>query len=122
MQFDDNANLDTSEVKDVRGSRIPGGRATVGGGIVGLIALIMGLLFGVGPEQLGLTEGNPEPVATSSSASQVQQACRTGQDANTREDCRLVAVVNSTQDFWKQEFQKRGGSTARPRRCSSPAG
>lgn len=30
MQFDDDADLDTSDVQDVRGSRIPGGRATVG--------------------------------------------------------------------------------------------
>ncbi|MFH7597150.1 neutral zinc metallopeptidase [Streptomyces racemochromogenes] len=110
MQFDDDADLDTSEVKDVRGSRIPGGRATVGGGIVGLIALVLGLLFGVGPDQLGLSDGSPQPVSTTSSAAQVQQACRKGRDANTREDCRLVAVVNSTQDFWRQEFQRRGGT------------
>lgn len=58
MQFDDDADLDTSEVKDVRNSRIPGGRATVGGGIIGFIALILGVLFGVGPDQLGhLVEG-----------------------------------------------------------------
>lgn len=55
MQFDDDADLDTSEVKDVRGSRVPGGRATVGGGIIGLIALVLGVLFGVGPDQLGLS-------------------------------------------------------------------
>ncbi|MCT4354981.1 neutral zinc metallopeptidase [Streptomyces sp. Je 1-79] len=109
MQFDDDADLDTSEVKDVRGSRIPGGRATVGGGIVGFIALILGLLFGVGPEQLGLTTGDPEPVATSSSAAQVERDCRTGADANTREDCRIVAVVNSVQDFWRAEYERRGG-------------
>ncbi|MFD7081256.1 neutral zinc metallopeptidase [Streptomyces sp. NPDC002181] len=109
MQFDDDANLDTSDVKDVRGSRVPGGRATIGGGIAGLIALVLGLLFGVGPDQLGLSSGNPEPAATSSSVSEVQQSCRTGRDANTRDDCRLVAVVNSTQDFWKNEFTRRGG-------------
>ncbi|MGW1405764.1 KPN_02809 family neutral zinc metallopeptidase [Streptomyces sp. NPDC002403] len=110
MQFDDDADLDTSEVKDVRGSRIPGGRATVGGGIVGIIALILGLLFGVGPDQLGLSSGGPDTTATASSAAQVEQSCRTGQDANTREDCRIVAVVNSVQDFWKQEFQRRRGT------------
>nr|WSW59048.1 neutral zinc metallopeptidase [Streptomyces sp. NBC_00998] len=109
MQFDDDADLDTSEVEDVRGSRIPGGRATIGGGIAGLIALVLGLLFGLGPDELGLSSGNPEPVATSSSVSQVEQSCKKGRDANAREDCRLVAVVNSTQDFWREEFTRRGG-------------
>ncbi|MFE2295799.1 neutral zinc metallopeptidase [Streptomyces sp. NPDC059452] len=110
MQFDDDAGLDTSEVQDVRGSRIPGGRATVGGGIVGVIALILGLLFGVGPDQLGLSSGDSEPEAVSSSAAQVQESCRTGRDANNRDDCRTVAVVNSVQDFWRQEFRRRGGT------------
>ncbi|OKK19026.1 hypothetical protein AMK16_12680 [Streptomyces sp. CB00455] len=109
MQFDDDADLDTSEVSDVRGSRIPGGRATVGGGIVGFVVLLVGLFFGVGPDQLGLSSGDREPDPAASSVNQVQQSCRTGQDANAREDCRLVAVVNSTQDFWKQDLTRRGG-------------
>ncbi|MFJ1789850.1 neutral zinc metallopeptidase [Streptomyces anulatus] len=107
MQFDDDADLDTSEVQDVRGSRIPGGKATVGGGIAGVIALILGLLFGVGPDQLGLSSGDAAPAATSSSAGQVRENCLKGQDANSREDCRTVAVVNSVQDFWRQEFARR---------------
>ncbi|MFG2840386.1 neutral zinc metallopeptidase [Streptomyces zaomyceticus] len=110
MQFDDDADLDTSEVKDVRGSRVPGGRATVGGGIIGLIALVLGVLFGVGPDQLGLSGGGEEPVASSSSAAQVNQSCKKGSDANTREDCRIVAVVNSVQDFWRSEYARRGGT------------
>lgn len=109
MQFDDDADLDTSQVKDVRGRRVPGGRATVGGGIIGLIALVMGLLFGVGPEELGLSTGDGEPAPAVSSVDQVEQSCKKGRDANAREDCRLVAVVNSTQDFWSQEFPRRGG-------------
>ncbi|MEU6867847.1 neutral zinc metallopeptidase [Streptomyces sp. NPDC046876] len=112
MQFDDDADLDTSEVEDVRGSRIPGGRATIGGGIAGLVALLLGLFFGVGPEQLGLSSGDQEPRTVPSSAGEVQQSCRKGRDANAREDCRLVAVVNSTQDYWKQEFTRRGGRYA----------
>lgn len=108
MQFDDDANLDSSEVKDVRGSRIPGGKATIGGGIVGFVALIMGVLFGVGPEQLGLSSGDEEPATSASSQAQVQQSCRTGRDANTKEDCRILGVVNSVQDYWRQEFARRG--------------
>ncbi|NBE55749.1 KPN_02809 family neutral zinc metallopeptidase [Streptomyces boluensis] len=107
MQFDDDAGLDTSEVRDVRGSRIPGGKATVGGGIAGLIALFLGLFFGVGPDSLGLASDSDEPAVSASSASQVQESCRTGRDANSKADCRTVAVVNSVQDFWSQEFQRR---------------
>ncbi|MFF0753847.1 neutral zinc metallopeptidase [Streptomyces sp. NPDC004267] len=113
MQFDDDADLDTSEVKDVRGSRIPGGRATVGGGIIGLVALVLGLFFGVGPEELGLSSTGDEPAsATSSSAAQVAQTCKKGSDANTRDDCRIVAVVNSVQDFWRSEYARHGGRYA----------
>ncbi|MGW7241293.1 KPN_02809 family neutral zinc metallopeptidase [Streptomyces sp. NPDC054804] len=110
MQFDDDANLDTSEVQDVRGSRVPGGKATIGGGLAGLIALLLALFFGVGPDQLGLSSGDSSPSPASSSLAQVQQSCRTGRDANTKDDCRMVAVVNSVQDFWKQEFQQRRGT------------
>ncbi|MFI2736551.1 neutral zinc metallopeptidase [Streptomyces sp. NPDC018711] len=110
MQFDDDADLDTSEVRDVRGSRIPGGRATVGGGVIGLIALVLGVLFGVGPDQLGLSSGGDEPGASSSSAAQVDQSCKKGSDANARQDCRIVAVVNSVQDYWRSEYPRRGGT------------
>ncbi|MFF9621099.1 neutral zinc metallopeptidase [Streptomyces griseosporeus] len=113
MQFDDDARLDTSEVQDVRGSRIPGGRATVGGGVAGLIALLLGLFFGVGPDQLGLSSGGEQPAPAASSVDQVRQSCHSGRDANTRDDCRMVAVVNSVQDYWDAEFTRRGGSYGR---------
>ncbi|MEU4874467.1 neutral zinc metallopeptidase [Streptomyces sp. NPDC021608] len=107
MQFDDNASLDTSEVRDERGSRIPGGGATVGGGIVGIVVLVVGLVFGIGPDQLGLSSGGDGSAPSSSSVAGVEQACRTGRDADTKDDCRVVAVVNSVQDFWAQESGRR---------------
>ncbi|MFE6978524.1 neutral zinc metallopeptidase [Streptomyces sp. NPDC057682] len=108
MRFDDDAGLDTSEVGDRRGSRVPGGRATVGGGIAGVVALLLGLFFGVGPDQLGLSSGGPDPAATASTAARVAEDCRTGRDANSKDDCRIVAVVNSVQDYWSQEFRRDG--------------
>ncbi|MFC5146623.1 neutral zinc metallopeptidase [Streptomyces aureoversilis] len=109
MQFDDDAGLDTSQVQDERGSRIPGGGMTIGGGIVGLVALMLGLFFGIGPQELGLTS-EPAPGGTSNSDAQVTRDCKTGRDANTREDCRIVAVVNSAQSFWSREFARRSAT------------
>ncbi|MFI0740452.1 neutral zinc metallopeptidase [Streptomyces sp. NPDC021100] len=107
MQFDDDADLDTSQVQDERGSRIPGGGLTVGGGVVGVLALLAGLFFGIGPQELGLSSGEPGTSSSASTDAQVKQECHKGRDANTREDCRIVGVVNSAQSFWSQEFARR---------------
>jgi predicted metalloprotease len=40
--------------------------------------------------------------------SEVSTECRTGEDANRRQDCRIVAVVNSTQKFWNGVFARSG--------------
>ncbi|RDG39360.1 KPN_02809 family neutral zinc metallopeptidase [Streptomyces corynorhini] len=108
MRFDDDAELDTSEVQDERGGGVPGGAATVGGGIVGVVVLLIGLYFGVGPEQLGLSSGGSSPARGAAATDGVNENCKSGRDANTREDCRIVAVVNSVQDFWRAEYQRRG--------------
>jgi predicted metalloprotease len=106
MRFDDDAGLDTSQVDDRRG--MSGGRVAVGGGAVGIVGLLLALFLGVGPDQLGLGGGSADTGAATG-ADRVEEECRTGQDANTRQDCRIVGVVNSLQDFWEAELAGRGG-------------
>jgi predicted metalloprotease len=113
MRFDEDAQLDTSQVDDARGSRFPGGGVAIGGGVgvVGLlVALLFGLLNGGGSGQApGAGIGFPGADQVQGDAGRIQAECRTGQDANTKEDCRVVAVVNSVQGYWSDEFTRRGG-------------
>ncbi|KJS59650.1 KPN_02809 family neutral zinc metallopeptidase [Streptomyces rubellomurinus] len=112
MQFDDQGDLDTSQVDDRRG--IPGGKVAIGGGAVGLVAVLFAVLLGVDPKLLGLSSGGGNGSSSSRSAGEVQQACKTGADANSRQDCRIVAVTNSLQDFWGGELPKRAKTAYKP--------
>ncbi len=103
-EFDPNARLDPSQVEDRRGSRAVaiGG---VGGGI-GLIILIVSLLLGVNP----LDTTTSAPLATTVPGGSLSENCQTGSDATQRQDCRIVAYVNSIQRFWSDELARLGGS------------
>jgi predicted metalloprotease len=103
VRFNDDAQLDTSQIDDRRGrfSGVPGGGFTVGGG--GIIGLIIALLFGFNAMSGG--GGSPSsPIPDGATASNLSAECRTGADANAREDCRIVGVVNSVQKFWSDQF------------------
>ncbi|GIH98114.1 KPN_02809 family neutral zinc metallopeptidase [Planobispora takensis] len=95
MDFKDDVQLDSSQVE--RGGRggLPGGGLAVGGGAAGIIALIVALIFGVNPGNI--TGGDPEPVSPSSN---LGAQCKTGEDADQNEECRVVGVVNSIQEYW----------------------
>ncbi|MFJ5270964.1 neutral zinc metallopeptidase [Streptomyces sp. NPDC088358] len=116
MEFDDNAALDTSEVQDNRGGAlggIPGGGMTVGGGVVGLLVLVASVVFGVDPGLFGSDSTTHSPgtgAGPGTSAADLAADCRTGADANRKEECRIVAVVDSVQAFWKQTETAAGKS------------
>jgi len=120
MTFNPNARLDTSEVSDQRGGgmlgSVPGGGLTVGGGAIGIIVAIVALLFGANPFSGGSSLsgglGQLQGQSTSGQApnNTLAQECQTGQDANTKDDCRIVAYVDSVQKYWTDEFQQRGQS------------
>jgi len=106
VTFDPNAKLDPSQVEDRRGSgSSAGGPIVVGGGAVGLIILIAALLFGVDPTGL-IDTTSPPPIEGVQSA----QECRTGADANKRDDCRVVGIVDSVQNYWSDEFDRRAST------------
>ncbi len=115
MSFNDNANLDTSQVES--GGRGGRGGLAIGGGVGGIVVLILTLLFGGditgGGSDGGLTPGQD----TELNSGQVQAGgaqgsdfsqCKTGADANRDVQCRVIGTVNSVQDFWTDELPRFG--------------
>ena len=111
MRFRRNARLDTGQVTDVRGRRMGGGLA-VGGGGVGLGVLVVYLLISLLSSSNGglgqLAPLDDRSVGRGDTPGEVSRECQTGQDANERQDCRIVGVVNSVQRFWDGVFQRSG--------------
>jgi len=101
MTFDPNTPLDPGQVSDRRGMGGRGGLA-IGGGGIGLILLLAYTLLGGNPNDLGPLL---EPGAVQGpEGSAIATDCKTGQDANERDDCRILGYVNSVQKYWTGEF------------------
>jgi predicted metalloprotease len=110
MRFRKGAKLDPGQVTDVRGRR--GGRGlAVGGGGIGVGVLVIYLLFSLLTGSGGLGQLAPledQQVGQGDDPGVVSEECRTGADANQRQDCFIVGVVNSTQEFWDGVFERSG--------------
>ncbi len=88
----------------------PGGLAVGGGGlgIAGVVIFLLITLLGGGGDLGQLQPLDERQVGQGDTPSEVSQECRTGEDANERQDCRIVAVVNSVQGFWNGVFERSG--------------
>ena len=131
MSFNENVQLDTSQVSTGSGGGglgrsggggggFPGG-IQVGGGIGGIILLILTLVFGgnllggSGTSDPGVSQqgqGSPlQPSQVSAGGAQSGAGfaqCRTGADANRSDDCLVIATVNSVQAYWSAELPTLG--------------
>jgi predicted metalloprotease len=108
VKFRPGARLDPGQVRDRRGA---GGRGiAVGGGAGALVIVVVLALLGVDVTGGGGGGSDPFSLGTGSSSSSGQATelsanCRSGADANQREDCRIVGVVNSVQAYWGDKVQ-----------------
>lgn len=108
MSFNDNVQLDPSQVQDRRGM---GRGAKVGGGIGGGLILLIAALLGVNPQLLeGLTGAGQEPQSQGTAP-----ACATGADADARLDCRITGTVNSLNAFWPAYLKDYGVQYPQPK-------
>jgi uncharacterized protein len=111
MRFRRGARLDPGQVIDARGSGGGGGfgiPVAAGGGGIGIVILIAYLLIttlsgGGSSSALGPLDG--ETVGGNTSVAN----CRTGADANEREECAIVGDINSIQAYWTKWFSQHGG-------------
>jgi predicted metalloprotease len=114
MRFRRDVELDPSQIEDVRGRSGGVGGIPIpvaGGGGLGLVILVAYLLlsaFSGGGGVSGPLSNLDDRTAGSQPPGQVLSDCRTGADANRREDCRIVADVNSIQSYWTARFRQIG--------------
>lgn len=117
MSFNDDARLDSSQVEDRRGRSSGTGMAIGGaGGGLGLVLIVVMMLLGVNPLDALQGTGAPAnvPQATGAASGQsLATSCRSGADANSRGDCRIVGYVNSIQAYWTDEYARAGGTYRR---------
>jgi predicted metalloprotease len=88
---------------------LPGGGLTVGGGGVGIVVLVVYLLVNALAGSAGGISGPLQNLDGSTvSQTPAAESCTSGGLANSREDCRIVADINSVQAYWTGRFRADG--------------
>ncbi len=127
MDFNPDAELDTSQISDDRGTGGGGGgglggRVAVGGGGVSVVGLLIYFLLsqlgGGGGAIPGGLSGLPSSYGDSRPSRgagnvDLKQKCAFGRDISTTKECEFVATVNSIQAYWTDQLA-RSGNTYRP--------
>ena len=96
MTFNEGMRIDTSMTSTGGGGR----GIAIGGGVGGMVILLLALFLGVDPgqvisqQQIGANQGGQSSYDLSK--------CKTGADANTYVECRVVATGNSVDAVWQQ--------------------
>ncbi|MFJ6417264.1 neutral zinc metallopeptidase [Paeniglutamicibacter sp. NPDC091659] len=111
MSFNDDARLDSNRVKDSRGRR--GTKIAAGGG--GILVVLLAAMFGINPDMLAQfgIGGEPSTEQTATGAPEIAE-CKTGADANARQDCRILATTQSLDSFWLSYLPKYNVKVAKP--------
>src|SRR4051812_17020138 len=110
MRFNEGADLDTSDITDIRGSGGGGGGVggrglAVGGGglgLVGLLVVVLVQVLGGGGGDAASLAGTLAGLGSGQTAdnAQLEQACHEVGSANDSVECAVVADIDSVQEYW----------------------
>ena len=86
-----------------------GGGLAMGGGGLGVVGVIIYIAFALlGGGSSGTFGGLDGVTVGPTGGASTQLDCRTGADANNRQECRILGDVNSVQDYWSTWFRRNG--------------
>jgi predicted metalloprotease len=111
VRFRTGGGLDPSQVEDRRGrGGLGGGPLVLGGGGLGVAGIVVYLLLALLGGGTSGTYGGLDglTVAQQPPSASLGSSCGAGVDVNTRQDCRVLADVNSVQKYWADWFQAHG--------------
>lgn len=100
MTFNEGMQIDTSTTTSSGGGRGPGRGMAIGGGVGGLVVVVLALLFGVDPGNI-LSQQPLDTQGVEAPGVDISQ-CRSGVDANSNVDCRVIATGNSVDAVWAE--------------------